>query len=267
MVNARRQSGSLPPMDSLPGRRYANADWVWRIDAKISTMILTDEPGANSWPITGATWVIMYKKPAVAADSTRTRRPSISSTGRSSQWRQEPMPVSCDYVPMPDNLPVKAIEASWKQIEASWDEKTSPHGSPFVLSEHPFFKEKGRFSAEERPPAKLIWMIGARSPRVAGFALGWSCGASQGFWAMSTEELPLPSASDRAGISYPCSCANMICPSQVANYPLLPFRSPRQSEGSGDTGLGVRGFLQTEECPKPSASPSRLDRPSGTQLS
>src|SRR5215218_388882 len=39
----------------------ANADWE---KAESFHVILTDEPGANSWPIAGATFILIHKKPA-----------------------------------------------------------------------------------------------------------------------------------------------------------------------------------------------------------
>ena len=53
----------------------AGADWN---NAPGFYQILTDEPGTNSWPITGATFILMHK---TQAKPTQARRFSSSSTG------------------------------------------------------------------------------------------------------------------------------------------------------------------------------------------
>ena len=90
----------------------ASADWVGA-SGQAFNMVLVDQPGANAWPITGATWVIMYKKPASAGDSTKALnffKWAYANGDKSAQQLQ--------YVPLPDNA-VKAVETSWKQIEGS----------------------------------------------------------------------------------------------------------------------------------------------------
>ena len=90
----------------------ASADWAGAAGQGFN-MVLVDQPGANAWPITGATWVIMYKKPVSAPDSTKALtffKWAYANGDKSAQELQ--------YVPLPENA-VKAIEASWKQIEGS----------------------------------------------------------------------------------------------------------------------------------------------------
>lgn len=90
----------------------ASADWAGA-SGQAFNMVLVDQPGENAWPITGATWVIMYKKPASAADSTKALnffKWAYSNGDKSAEALQ--------YVPLPDNA-VKAIEASWKEIQGS----------------------------------------------------------------------------------------------------------------------------------------------------
>ncbi len=90
----------------------ASADWVGA-SSQAFNMVLVDQPGANAWPITGATWVIVYKNPLDKAAS--------ASALKFFKWAYEngdAAATSLDYVALPANA-VKAIEASWKSIQGS----------------------------------------------------------------------------------------------------------------------------------------------------
>ena len=90
----------------------ASADWVGAAKQAFN-MVLVDQPGANAWPITGATWVIVYKKPANPA--------ATAATLKFFKWAYasgDAAATSLQYVPLPENA-VAAIEASWKQIQGS----------------------------------------------------------------------------------------------------------------------------------------------------
>lgn len=70
--------------------------------------ILTNEPGKATWPITGASFILMHKlqdKPANGAEVLKFFDWSYSNGAL--------MAKGLDYVPMPDNV-VKLIETSWK---------------------------------------------------------------------------------------------------------------------------------------------------------
>jgi phosphate transport system substrate-binding protein len=70
--------------------------------------ILTNEPGKATWPITGATFILMHKaqeKPENAVEVLKFFDWSYNNGGL--------MARALDYVPMPDSV-VKSIEASWK---------------------------------------------------------------------------------------------------------------------------------------------------------
>jgi len=76
-------------------------------------MVLVDQGGPEAWPITGATWVIVYKNPsdkAATAEALKFFKWAYASG--------DAMASSLDYVPLPDNA-VNSIEASWKKIEGS----------------------------------------------------------------------------------------------------------------------------------------------------
>jgi phosphate transport system substrate-binding protein len=71
--------------------------------------ILTDEAGKNSWPIAGATFILMHKsqsKPANAKEVLSFFNWAYSNGGS--------MAESLDYVPMPEKV-VKLIQTSWKK--------------------------------------------------------------------------------------------------------------------------------------------------------
>ena len=70
--------------------------------------ILTDEPGKNSWPITGSTFVLMH----TVQDNPETAREVLKFF----DWAYKSggqMAESLDYVPMPESV-AKLIEAAWK---------------------------------------------------------------------------------------------------------------------------------------------------------
>jgi phosphate transport system substrate-binding protein len=72
-------------------------------------IILTDQPGANSWPIAGATFILIHKQPkdpAAAAEALKFFAWAYSKGGK--------MAEDLDYVPMPPNV-VGAIESVWAQ--------------------------------------------------------------------------------------------------------------------------------------------------------
>jgi phosphate transport system substrate-binding protein len=82
----------------------ANADWEGTPGFAV---ILTDEPGAESWPIAGATFILMHKVPqdAVAAREALKFFDWAYATG-------DKMAEDLDYVPMPDKV-VGAIKKAW----------------------------------------------------------------------------------------------------------------------------------------------------------
>jgi len=83
----------------------ANADWK---DAPGFYMVLTDQPGDNAWPITGATFILMHKeqpKPEVAK--------AVLSFFAWAYANGDQMANDLDYVPMPDSV-VDLVEATWK---------------------------------------------------------------------------------------------------------------------------------------------------------
>jgi len=82
----------------------SNADWI---HAPGFYVILTDQPGEKSWPITASTFILMHKEPADKAAS--------GEAIKFFKWAFEKggkMAEELDYIPMPDNV-VKLIEKTW----------------------------------------------------------------------------------------------------------------------------------------------------------
>lgn len=70
--------------------------------------ILTDEPGKQSWPITGATFILMHKSQANAENA--------KTVLKFFEWAYtegDKMALGLDYIPMPDNV-VKLVQNAWK---------------------------------------------------------------------------------------------------------------------------------------------------------
>lgn len=83
----------------------SSADWK---NTKDFFLIMTDAPGANAYPITATTFVLMYKQPKSPE--------STAITVDFMRWSLEsgqPLAESLDYVPLPSAL-VQQIEVYWK---------------------------------------------------------------------------------------------------------------------------------------------------------
>ena len=83
----------------------SGADWA---KAPGFYMILTDEPGAQSWPIAGATFILIPKQPKDAAAA----KEALDFFAWAYKNGGE-MASSLDYIPMPANV-VQLIQAKWK---------------------------------------------------------------------------------------------------------------------------------------------------------
>ena len=82
----------------------ANADWA---KADSYYLILTNQPGAKSWPITGASFILMYKETKSAADALEALKFfdwAYKSGGE--------LASSLDYVPLPESV-IKLVEKTW----------------------------------------------------------------------------------------------------------------------------------------------------------
>src|ERR1700691_833432 len=92
----------------------ANADWV---HSDRYYLILTDQPGAKSWPITGASFILVYKQPGDAA--------SVNEALKFFAWAYKDgasMAAELDYVPLPAPL----ID----QVKKTWTSEITSAGHP-----------------------------------------------------------------------------------------------------------------------------------------
>ena len=103
----RNQAGNfVAPDDTAFKAAAASADW-----AKSFYQILTDQAGKDSWPITGATFIMMHKaqdKPMQATNSLKFFDWAFANGDK--------MAADLEYVPLPDS--VKALSRrAWAEIK------------------------------------------------------------------------------------------------------------------------------------------------------
>ena len=103
-----KENNFVGPNDKSFRAAAANAQWD---KAPGFYLLLTDQPGKESWPITGATFILMHKKQDKPANATIALK--------FFDWAYESgdkMALDLDYVPMPDSV-VKLVKAEWKKIQ------------------------------------------------------------------------------------------------------------------------------------------------------
>ena len=109
-----REGATLKPDSKVFQAAAANADWQ---KAPGFYLILTDQPGKESWPITGATFILMHKK----QDKPETAKQVLTFFDWAYRHGQD-LAQSLDYIAMPADV-VKTVEDSWKTI-------AGPDGKP-----------------------------------------------------------------------------------------------------------------------------------------
>src|SRR6185312_6176037 len=82
----------------------ANADWSSQPGYGV---ILANQPGAETWPMTAATWILVYKQPDDAAATAEALKFFAWSYEKGGEMAGE-----LDYVPMPESV-VKSVEEMW----------------------------------------------------------------------------------------------------------------------------------------------------------
>ena len=87
-----------------------NADWK---AVPGFAVILTEQPGAGSWPITAATFILMHKEPADAAASALALKFFDWAYKNGDKAAEE-----LDYIPMPDGV-VELAHEEWAKIKDS----------------------------------------------------------------------------------------------------------------------------------------------------
>ncbi|MBS0433815.1 MAG: phosphate ABC transporter substrate-binding protein PstS [Proteobacteria bacterium] len=114
-VQLKNQAGNfVAPDDSAFQAAAAGADW-----ARSFYQVLTEQPGKDSWPITGATFILMHKvqdKPANAAAALKFFDWAYASGDK--------MASELEYVPLPDS--VKAL------VRKQWGHIADASGKPVV---------------------------------------------------------------------------------------------------------------------------------------
>jgi phosphate transport system substrate-binding protein len=96
----------VSPDDETFKAAAAGADW-----AKSFYQILTNQPGKDAWPISGATFILMHlkqDKPANATETLKFFNWAYANGGKSA--------ADLDYVPMPAPV-IAAIQKSWGEIK------------------------------------------------------------------------------------------------------------------------------------------------------
>ncbi|WP_370261030.1 phosphate ABC transporter substrate-binding protein PstS [Limnobacter sp.] len=87
----------------------AGADWTKNDFYEI----LTNQPGKQAWPITGATFILFHKQQANAEKAT-----DVLSFFKWAYAKGDKMASDLDYVPLPDAT-VKLIENAWKGVKTA----------------------------------------------------------------------------------------------------------------------------------------------------
>ena len=99
-----------PTMDAFQAAA-ANADFT---KVKDFYLILTDQPGDKSWPITAATYMLLRKDSP--ADQNHLALKFLDWALKKGQEQSKAL----DYVPLPENV-IKQIEAHWsKELGGAW---------------------------------------------------------------------------------------------------------------------------------------------------
>lgn len=115
-VKLRNQAGELvDPSSETFQAAAANADWN---NAPGFYMVLTNQPGKNSWPITGASFILVHKQ--------QQEPETAAAMLKFFDWAYrngDEMAEKLDYVPMPKKV-VELVEKAWQEQIAG------PNGDP-----------------------------------------------------------------------------------------------------------------------------------------
>ncbi|MDO8287212.1 MAG: phosphate ABC transporter substrate-binding protein PstS [Rhodoferax sp.] len=96
----------VKPEDDTFKAAAAGADW-----AKSFYQILTNQPGKDAWPISGATFILMHTKQDKPANATQ-----VLKFFSWAYQNGDKIAADLDYVPMPKPV-IAAIEKSWGEIK------------------------------------------------------------------------------------------------------------------------------------------------------
>jgi phosphate transport system substrate-binding protein len=106
-----RDGNYVAPTSATFQAAAANADWE---KAEGFYLVLTDQPGVESWPITGASFILVYKEQANAETAKEVLKFFDWCYRKGGKTAEK-----LDYVPMPEKV-VALVEKTWKeQIKAA----------------------------------------------------------------------------------------------------------------------------------------------------
>ena len=109
---------AVQPNEASFSAAAAKAKWAGTPNFAVN---LNNQPGAGSWPITSASFILMYKKAEKPEQSAE-----VLKFFNWALTKGQKMATDLDYVPLPDNA-VKAIVKSWADIK-------SPDGKPVFVA-------------------------------------------------------------------------------------------------------------------------------------
>jgi len=102
MVN--KAGKTVEPSSASFQAAAANADWASQPGYGV---ILANQPGDQSWPMTAATWILLYKKPAEPVATAEALKFFAWSYAKGGKMAEE-----LDYVPMPAKI-VNDVQKMW----------------------------------------------------------------------------------------------------------------------------------------------------------
>jgi phosphate transport system substrate-binding protein len=119
MVN--KDGKAVEPTSATFAAAAANANWSSQPGYGV---ILANQSGAESWPMTAATWILMYKKPADTAAAAEALKFFAWAYEKGGKMAEE-----LDYIPMPKNV-VDSVKKTWA------DEIKDGSGKPLFAMAH-----------------------------------------------------------------------------------------------------------------------------------
>jgi phosphate transport system substrate-binding protein len=119
MVN--KDGQTVEPTSATFQAAAANANWS---SVPGYGVILANQPGAQSWPMTAATWILMYKKPQDAAAAAEALKFFAWAYDKGAKMAED-----LDYIPMPKNV-ADSVKKTWT------DEVKDASGKPLYAMAH-----------------------------------------------------------------------------------------------------------------------------------
>ena len=108
MAMQNKNGNFVMPDDATFAAAAAGADWFSVPGMALS---IVDQPGANSYPVTTASFILMYKTPADKAQSAEVLKFFDWAFKNGKQ-----MALDLEYVPLPDALTKQIRERVWNQV-------------------------------------------------------------------------------------------------------------------------------------------------------